>query len=150
MFGAGNVNVKEEELPPRGGPQKNFISRNFDAATRRHHQLPPSISKQNKPKSGLECPHYDVLETSGDVELRRYASQRYASTCVKGAATLLEAQVVGTKRLLGYWGGENKDGRRLGAPTVPLETLLFPADAAAETVKGRFVVALLLPRGAQV
>ncbi len=39
---------------------------------------------------------------------------------------------------------------RLLPPTVPLETLLFPADRAAESVEGRFCIALYLPDRAQV
>ena len=35
-------------------------------------------------------------------------------------------------------------------PTVPLETLLFPADRRSETVDGRFCVALYVPDCAQV
>jgi hypothetical protein len=88
---------------------------------------------------GLDCPTFDVLETSGDVQLRRYASQRYITTSVDGAESLLAAQVVGTKvrgpvdcwrsglygqlavltthlsatrkqRLLAYLAGDNADG----------------------------------------
>ena len=115
------------------------------------HAPPPSnIQRQRQQHSGFDCPRYDVLETAGDVQLRRYAAERYAVTTVRGARSLLEAQVVGAKRLLGYFAGENARRERLAPPTLPLETVLFPADPAAETVEGTFCIALFLPRGAQV
>jgi hypothetical protein len=54
------------------------------------------------------------------------------------------------QRLLGYLAGANEDDARLLPPTVPLETILFPADRRSETVEGRFCVALYLPECAQV
>jgi hypothetical protein len=214
------------------------------------------------PRRGLDCPDFDVLETSGDVQLRRYKRARYVATHVE-AASLLAAQIEGTKvrvarrgdqspphahidhcprpprplpsllpsltrppahphpypfpqRLLAYLAGANEDrwagsggpqggpacarpgaqahahgtdvcprrptllarrarlspaagppppprppppppplrpppqSAKLLPPTVPLETVLFPVDAAAETVEGRFCVALYLPECAQV
>ncbi|KIY98048.1 hypothetical protein MNEG_9911, partial [Monoraphidium neglectum] len=97
---------------------------------------------------GLDCPDFDVLETSGDVELRRYHKARYVVTHSE-AESLLAAQIEGTKRLLGYLAGANEDDARLLPPTVPLETILFPADRRSETVEGRFCVALYLPECAQ-
>ncbi|KAI8462877.1 MAG: regulatory factor, effector binding domain-containing protein [Monoraphidium minutum] len=97
---------------------------------------------------GLDCPDFDVLETSGDVQLRRYHAARYVVTTVE-AESLLAAQLEGTKRLLSYLAGSNEDGARLLPPTVPLETLLFPADEGSETVKGRFCIGLYLPECAQ-
>jgi len=57
---------------------------------------------------------------------------------------------ISPKRLLAYLGGANEDGAVMLPPTVPLETLLFPADASAETVKGRFCIALYIPDRFQV
>jgi hypothetical protein len=48
------------------------------------------------PCRGLDCPEFDVLETSGDVQLRRYHRARYVVTHVD-AESLLAAQIEGTK-----------------------------------------------------
>ncbi|GBF88965.1 hypothetical protein Rsub_01464 [Raphidocelis subcapitata] len=97
---------------------------------------------------GLDCPRFDVLETSGDEQLRRYEGARYVTTRVE-AESLLAAQLEGAKRLLAYLAGANEDGAKLLPPTVPLETILFPADPGSESVEGRFCVALYLPESAQ-
>jgi hypothetical protein len=55
---------------------------------------------------GLDCPDFDVLETSGDVELRRYHKARYVVTHSE-AESLLAAQIEGTKVCLGRGGGAN-------------------------------------------
>lgn len=53
------------------------------------------------------------------------------------------------QRLLGYLGGENEDGCKL-RPTVPFNSVFLTADSRAETVKGAFFFAIVLPREAQV
>jgi len=57
----------------------------------------PSLLQHRRPYfcGGLDCPDFDVLETSGDVQLRRYASARYVVTTVK-ADSLVVAQLEGT------------------------------------------------------
>lgn len=97
---------------------------------------------------GLDCPDFDVLETSGDVQLRRYRSARYITAKVK-AESLLAAQLEGTKRLLAYLAGANEDRAKLLPPTVPLETIMFPVDKTSETVEGTFCIVLYLPDSAQ-
>eukprot|EP00879_Flechtneria_rotunda_P000220 GHRR01000294.1.p1 GENE.GHRR01000294.1~~GHRR01000294.1.p1 ORF type:complete len:299 (+),score=91.65 GHRR01000294.1:187-1083(+) len=96
---------------------------------------------------GLDCPLFDVVETKGHLQLRRYKSQCFIVTRVN-AQSLLQAQVIGTKRLLSYLGGENEDGVKL-PPTVPLNSVLLTADRKSETVRGKYYFALYLPEEVQ-
>lgn len=49
------------------------------------------------PHRPFDCPQFDVLETSGDVQLRRYAAERYVVTHIDSGESLLAAQIEGTK-----------------------------------------------------
>ncbi|WIA28045.1 hypothetical protein OEZ86_010630 [Tetradesmus obliquus] len=92
---------------------------------------------------GLDCPSFEVVETRGSLQLRRYKAACFIVTRV-AADNLLQAQIIATKRLVGYLGGDNEDGVKL-PPTVPLNSVLLTADRASRTVKGHFYFAIYLP-----
>ncbi|KAF6259109.1 regulatory factor, effector binding domain-containing protein [Scenedesmus sp. NREL 46B-D3] len=96
---------------------------------------------------GLDCPSFEVVETRGSLQLRRYKSAGFLVTRVE-ADSLLQAQVIASKRLLGYLAGDNEDSVKL-APTVPLNSVLLTADKASGTVKGHFFFAIYLPEEVQ-
>uniref|UniRef100_A0A383VEY5 Uncharacterized protein n=1 Tax=Tetradesmus obliquus TaxID=3088 RepID=A0A383VEY5_TETOB len=97
---------------------------------------------------GLDCPSFEVVETRGSLQLRRYKAACFIVTRV-AADNLLQAQIIATKRLVGYLGGDNEDGVKL-PPTVPLNSVLLTADRASRTVKGQFYFAIYLPDEVQV
>eukprot|EP00878_Enallax_costatus_P000374 GHUV01000459.1.p1 GENE.GHUV01000459.1~~GHUV01000459.1.p1 ORF type:complete len:298 (+),score=47.01 GHUV01000459.1:273-1166(+) len=92
---------------------------------------------------GLDCPDFEVLETKGDLQLRRYRKNDFLVTRVE-AGSLLEAQIIATKRLVAYFAGDNEDSVKF-RPTVPLNSVLITADRKSETVKGKFYFATYLP-----
>jgi hypothetical protein len=59
--------------------------------------LPRSfVHHHHHPCRGLDCPSFDVVETRGSLQLRRYSSGCFIVTRVE-ADNLLQAQVIATK-----------------------------------------------------
>lgn len=91
---------------------------------------------------GKDGPIFDVLQTSDDVELRRYYPNKWAATNITGKS-FDDAFKDGTKVLDDYWGGENQPKAQL-ADTVPTITLIYPTgtDRAISTT---FTLEYMLP-----
>ena len=72
-------------------------------------------------RSGLEQPHYEVVEVlSKRLEIRRYGSRLAIETTVQGGDTR-EARRRAFRRLFNYISGANEPGRKI-TMTAPVET----------------------------
>ncbi|KAG2449498.1 hypothetical protein HYH02_005642 [Chlamydomonas schloesseri] len=92
---------------------------------------------------GKDCPEFEVLQTRGDVELRRYKKAHWISTNVTGAKWG-DAYDEGYQRLQDYIKGGNVDGRKL-PQTNPSFTLVYVSDPRAHALSSTFTIEYFVP-----
>jgi hypothetical protein len=96
---------------------------------------------------GMDCPRFEVLQTLGGLELRRYEPGNWITTNVTGkpwSGAIRE----GYRTLDDYRGGNNKNKTRV-AETVPYFTLFYPAGEKDREVKSYYTIEYFVPYALQ-
>jgi hypothetical protein len=82
------------------------------------------------PAMAIEQPKYEVIETIGDLEIRKYQPHNIARTLVPGAFSDVGTQ--GFRRLAGYIFGDNGSGQKISM-TAPVVQEPFVTDDSGTT-----------------
>jgi len=93
---------------------------------------------------GKDGPTFEVLQTSDNVELRRYMPSKWVSTNVTNAK-FDDAYKDGTKRLDDYWKGGNQGETKVESTVPTFMLCTFQPDGPERTLNSQFQVEYFLP-----
>lgn len=106
------------------------------------------ITSMVTPAMAIEEPSYSILETEGNLELRRYSSYILAETYVEGRFEEVGSE--GFRRLADYIGGNNQKKESISM-TVPVsqkpasEKIAMTAPVSQTRENGRWRIAFMMP-----
>ncbi|KAK4794283.1 hypothetical protein SAY86_012277 [Trapa natans] len=99
-------------------------------------ELPPTCSR-------IECPSYEVVDSSDGYEIRRYNSTVWMSTSPIQDISLVDATRAGFLQLFDYIQGKNAAGRKIEM-TAPVISEVYPSDGPF--CASSFVVSFYVPK----